>query len=106
MAWLKVLGRRGRAKGVISGFEWMDGNDTDVKVPRIQFEVNGNKYSFLPSTYVRGDYDPRRIGTNVEVAYNPSNPGDADLASGARTYGPPIVLTASYLIVLWIAFFR
>lgn len=100
MSWIKALGRKGRATGTIKGFEWAGQKGMRVKKPRIQFQVETTEYSFLPSVYVKGDYDESRIGSEVEIAYNPSNPKDADLASPARTYGPPIVLSILYCVFL------
>jgi hypothetical protein len=100
MSWIKALGRKARATGRITGFEWTGSTGYRVKKPRIRFQVEDREYSFLPSVYLRGDCDERRLGAEVEVAYNSSDPRDADLANRGRTYGPPVFLTLLYIIFL------
>src|SRR5262245_26312991 len=104
MAWTKPFSRKGRATGKITGFEWDGAKGNRVKKPRIEFEVNGTEYSFLPALFLRGDSNENRLGEQVAVAYNLSDPRDADVASPVRNCIPPAVLTILYLIALYIVF--
>lgn len=96
-AWLQAFHRTGRATGTITKIvsrPGAEGHHTDV--PLITFNAGGRRYSFIPSLVVRGDAKRTRVGRKVTVAYNPANPEDAEVATPARLYLPPVVASVIY----------
>jgi hypothetical protein len=96
-AWLQTLARTGRAVGTIIKIETRSGPDGDAtSVPLIEFRVKGTKYSFQPGLVLPGESKKKSIGRKVNVAYNPSDPNDAEVASAVRLYLGPLIVTALY----------
>ena len=95
-AWLSVFQRTGRAGGTVTKIVTRVIRRQLSPVPVITFTVEEKKYSFQPSLVVIGEATQKRIGAKVAVAYNPSNPNEAEIATWYRLYLPPVVVTALY----------
>jgi hypothetical protein len=70
----------------------------------ITFQVEGKSFSFHPSVITSLDVGRLAIGAKVPVAYDPDDSTSADLAEPWRMYAPPVVATALYAVLLYIAF--
>lgn len=103
-AWLQLLHRTSRAIGTITGITTRSGTDGTIsKVPVITYRVGKKSYTFTPSLVLYGEARESRIGTAVPVAYNPSNPEDAEIATAFRRYFPPVFVTVIYSFFLYAA---
>ncbi len=104
-AWLQLLHRTSRAIGTITGIGTRSGVEGTVyKVPVITYHVGKKSYTFSPSLVLYGEARESRIGSAVPVAYNPSNPEDAEIATPFRRYFSPVFVTLLYCFFLYITF--
>jgi hypothetical protein len=105
--WLQVFQRKGRAIGVITKIAYTYGRvfgGRRSRQPEIAFKVDGQEYTFFPSVVTFLDRQEKKVGNQVPVAYNPTNPKDAEIAIPWRMYASPVILTVLYGVILWVSF--
>jgi hypothetical protein len=106
--WVRVFQRNGRATGTITKIAYTFGRLRTGRrshQPEITFKVGSQDYTFFPSVVTFLDRQEKKVGTQVPVAYNPTNPQDAEIAIPWRMYASPVILTVIYGVILYISFF-
>ena len=103
LLWWRVLQRRGRATGTVTG-RAPRAHHVETASTAITFEVGGRAYTFQPSVITSFDVGRLELGAKVPVAYDPDDPDSADLAEPWRLYAGPAIATLLYAVVLYYAF--
>jgi hypothetical protein len=109
-AWIQVWQRRGRTIGTVFKIAYDHGRVRTVGKKswhlHVRFYVADQEFTFVPSVTTIFDTQQKNVGMQVPVAYNLTNPRDADLATPFHRYGGPIGLTLFTAFMLYIRFFR
>jgi hypothetical protein len=109
-AWIQVWHRRGRTTGTIFNIAYDHGRVRTVGRKswhlHIRFYVDGQEFTFVPAVTTIFDTRQKNVGMPVPVAYNLTNPQDADLATPLHRYGGPVGLTLFTAFIVYVRFFQ
>ena len=102
LLWWRVVQRRGRATGTVTRRPPRE--HEPGMAAEVTFAVDGREFRFSPSVVTNFDVGKLTVGTKVAVAYDPSDPGSADLAEPWRLYSGPAIAALLYLATLYYLF--